>query len=146
MKRAFLSVLLLFLTFVSIAQQVVSGKVVKVADGDTITILTANYTQIKIRLHGIDCPEKNQDFGTKAKQFTTIQCIGKTVIVKITDTDRYGRSIGVVSLPNGKILNKELIKAGLAWHYKHYGYSGDTDPPTGHTDPPMGFWLSKLIA
>jgi len=141
MKRTFLSLFLLFGTFISIAQQIVSGKVVKVADGDTITILTADFTQIKVRLHGIDCPERNQDFGNKAKQFTTVQCIGKVVIVKVTDTDRYGRSIGVVALPNGTTLNKELLKAGLAWHYKHYDQSKEySDLETLARNQKIGIW------
>jgi len=114
---------------------------VKIADGDTITILTAELHQIKIRLHGIDCPEKNQDFGNKAKQFTSNQCIGKAVIVKIMDTDRYGRAIGLVALPNGKTLNKELLKAGLAWHYKHYDQSKEyADLENSAKDKKIGIW------
>ena len=135
------TILFLFLSIISIAHEIVSGKVVKVADGDTITILTADFIQIKIRLHGIDCPEKSQDFGTKAKQFTSDQCFGKAVIVKITDTDRYGRSIGVVTLPNGKTLNKELLKAGLAWHYKHYDQSKEySDLEISARNKKIGIW------
>jgi len=76
-------------------------------------ILTADFTQTKIRLNGIDCPEKDQDFGNKAKWFTSDHCFGKIVSVKIADIDRYGRSIGEVVLPNGKILNKKLLQSGL---------------------------------
>lgn len=142
------TILFLFLSILSIAQEIVSGKVVKVADGDTITILTADFTQIKVRLHGIDCPEKSQDFGNKAKQFTSNQCFGKVVMVKITDTDRYGRSIGVVTLQNGLTLNKELLKAGLAWHYKHYDQSKEySDLEIIAKNQKLGIWsLPNAVA
>jgi endonuclease YncB( thermonuclease family) len=96
-----------------------TGKVIGVSDGDTITILVDNQ-QIKIRLNGIDCPEKSQDFGQVAKQFTSDQCFGKTVTVITHGQDRYGRTLGEVILPDGKSLNQELVRAGLAWHYKKY--------------------------
>lgn len=114
-----------FLLIYSIAtgQSVLTGKVVKIADGDTITILTKENSQIKVRLHGIDCPEKSQDFGNRAKQFTTVMSIGKTVSVQIVNKDRYGRTVGRVFLADGKMINKELLKAGLAWHYKKFDKS-----------------------
>lgn len=104
---------------------ILNGKVVKISDGDTITILTSDNKQIKIRLSGIDCPESRQDFGTKAKQFTSSFCFGKNVRVEIIDHDRYGRSLGYVYDGNGKNLNKELLKAGLAWHYKYFDSSSE---------------------
>lgn len=103
-----------------IVSKIVEGKVISIADGDTITILTKNKDQIKIRLHGIDCPEKKQPFGMAAKQFTSDLVFGKAIKVKITDTDRYGRSIGIVYLNNSEILNEKILVAGFAWHYKKY--------------------------
>ena len=123
MSRFSFSLCFLCIAFIAFAAEILTGKVVAVADGDTITILNSNFQQVKIRLHGIDCPEKSQDFGQKAKQFTSDLCYGKTVEVQALDTDRYGRTIGLVTLPDGKILNKELLKAGLAWHYTHYDKS-----------------------
>jgi len=67
----------------------------------------------------IDCPEKSQPYGQKAKQFTADMVAGKTVKVWETDTDRYGRIVGFVFVGD-KNLNKELLSAGLAWHYKKY--------------------------
>jgi micrococcal nuclease len=96
------------------------AKVVKVSDGDTITILTSDKKQVKIRLSGIDCPESKQDFGTKAKQFTASFCFAKNVRVEVVGQDRYNRSLGVVLLDNGQNLNKALLEAGLAWHYKYF--------------------------
>ncbi len=100
------------------ADDVISGKVVGVADGDTITVLE-NRTQFKIRLYGIDCPERHQDFGNKAKQFVSDLVFGKQVRVVKYDVDRYGRIVGMVYVGN-TCANEELVKNGLAWVYQHY--------------------------
>jgi micrococcal nuclease len=98
-----------------------SGKVVGVTDGDTITGLEPNKkTQFKIRLYGIDTPEKQQPFGTRAKQFTSDLCFGKTVQVETVDTDRYGRTVALVKLENGILVNEEIVRAGFAWVYGAY--------------------------
>jgi endonuclease YncB( thermonuclease family) len=103
-----------------------TGKVISVADGDTITVLVNN-SPTRIRLYGIDCPEiahkagdETQPFGTKAKEFTKELCAGKEVTVIEKDKDRYGRIVAIVMLPDGKNLNEELLRNGLAWHYKKY--------------------------
>lgn len=94
------------------------GKVVGVSDGDTITVLHDGKGE-KIRLYGIDCPEKKQAFGKRAKQFTSDMVFGKVVEVRPVTTDRYGRTIAWVYI-DGTCLNEELLKAGLAWHFKRY--------------------------
>ena len=94
------------------------GKVISIADGDTFTLLVEN-RQIKIRLHGIDCPEKGQDFYQAAKQFLSDKIFNKNVLVMSKGKDRYGRTVGLV-LVDGINVNEELLKAGLAWHYKRY--------------------------
>jgi micrococcal nuclease len=101
-----------------------SGRVVAVADGDTITVRTDDQRTVKVRLNGIDCPEKGQAFGKHAKEFTSRHAFGKRVTIKEHGGDRYGRVIGDVVLGDGRLLNAELIRAGLAWHYKEYS----TDP------------------
>ena len=111
----FCSLILLLLPQLSFAWQ---GKVVGVSDGDTITVMHAGKGE-KIRLYGVDCPEKHQDFGQKAKQFTSNMVYGKTVDVEPVTTDRYGRTVGLVSV-NGKSINEELLKAGLAWVFTRY--------------------------
>jgi endonuclease YncB( thermonuclease family) len=108
-----------FLVLFTVNAGEIRGKIVSVSDGDTVTLLTKNNEQIKIRLAAVDCPEKKQDFGEKAKQFTSDFCFGKKVKVLTTGTDRNRRAIGFVYV-KGKCLNKELLKAGLAWHYKKY--------------------------
>jgi micrococcal nuclease len=99
-----------------------SGKVVGVADGDTIVVLKVagdTKTPIKVRLHGIDCPEKAQAFGQKAKQFTSQMVYGKKVRVEVKDTDRYGRTVGEVFIGTDS-LNRKLVQNGLAWWYRRY--------------------------
>lgn len=99
-------------------------KVVGVKDGDTIVVLdTATKQSFTVRLSEVDCPEKNQAFGTKAKQFTSDLVYGKFVFVKIETTDRYGRSIGKVYYKDSIYLSETLIKNGMAWHYKAYSKS-----------------------
>lgn len=95
------------------------GSVVKVLDGDTITILV-DEVEHKIRLYGIDCPESAQPFGQKAKKYALEQVARKTVVVDVRDQDRYGRMVGVVTLPDGRNLNRELVRSGFAWWYERY--------------------------
>jgi endonuclease YncB( thermonuclease family) len=96
-----------------------SGKVVGVSDGDTITVLR-DRTPVKIRLRGIDCPETGQDFGSRAKSVTSDLAFGKVVTVHPKRKDRYGRTVADVILPDGRILNHELVRRGVAWWYRKY--------------------------
>jgi micrococcal nuclease len=75
--------------------------------------------QVKIRLHGVDCPERGQDFSNTAREFLAGLVFGEEVVVQKMDTDRYGRTIGMVFI-NGVNVNERLLEAGLAWHYKAY--------------------------
>lgn len=99
--------------------QPLAGKVISVHDGDTITILKG-IQSYKIRLFAVDCPELGQSFGRNARQFTSDLVFGKQVTVYYTGKDRYQRYLGTVTTADGKNLNRELVKAGLAWHYKAY--------------------------
>jgi endonuclease YncB( thermonuclease family) len=96
-----------------------SGKVVAVHDGDTITVLN-DRTPVKIRLKGIDCPKTGQDFGSRAKSVTSELAFGKVVTVHPSRKDRYGRIVADVILPDGRILNHELVRRGVAWWYRRY--------------------------
>ena len=100
------------------SQTVISGKVVGISDGDTITVLQ-DKEQFKIRLYGIDTPEKRQDFGSKAKQFTSSLLYGKEVRVIEEDIDRYGLVVGMV-YEGDLCANEEIVKNGLAWVYRKY--------------------------
>jgi endonuclease YncB( thermonuclease family) len=91
-----------------------TGKVVGVADGDTITVLAEGNKQHKVRLQHIDCPETRQPFGSKAKQFLSQKVFSKSVTVKWDEMDRYKRILGNVYLGE-EWVNLELVKVGLAW-------------------------------
>lgn len=95
------------------------GKVIGVIDGDTIEVLKDGKA-VRIRLNGIDCPERKQSFGTKAKTFMSTLVFNKHVRIKAKEVDRYGRTIADVYLQDGTWVNKRLIEEGLAWHYKRY--------------------------
>jgi micrococcal nuclease len=119
MPRLWLLLFSLLIAFGSFAT-VITGKVVGLADGDSFTLLLKDNSTIRIRLHGIDTPEKGQPFGNNAKQFTSSLIFNKQVKVTQTDTDRYGRIVGIVTNPDNIIVNEALLKAGMAWHYKKY--------------------------
>ena len=96
-------------------------KCVGVSDGDTITVLTKNKKQYKVRLAHIDCPEKGQPFGKNAKQFTSDFCFNQMVtVLHDGKKDRNGRVIGMVINDGGENLNKALVQAGMAWHFAKY--------------------------
>jgi micrococcal nuclease len=95
-----------------------SGKVVGVIDGDSITVLHDGRGE-EIRLWGIDCPEKRQAYGTRAKQATSALVFGKIAEVEPLDVDRYGRAVALVTV-GGTLVNQELIRQGLAWVYTRY--------------------------
>src|SRR5437016_4275215 len=96
-----------------------SGRVVGVSDGDTIKVMHDGKAE-KVRLHGIDCPEKGQAYGTRAKQVTSTLTFGKDVRVQTYGHDKYGRTVGEVILSDGRSLNYELVRVGLAWWYQKY--------------------------
>ena len=100
----------------------VSGRVVSVADGDTITIIGDGNAQYKIRLSAIDAPEKSQAFGQKSKQQLSNYVFGKDVTVTWKSKDKYGRVLGTVFV-GGKDINLQMVRDGYAWHYKRFDKS-----------------------
>ena len=101
------------------AAKVIHGRVVGVYDGDSVTVLDAQKKQYKIRLAGIDAPERAQAYGQKAKESLSDLVYGKSVDVEWSKQDRYGRIVGLITLA-GVDINLEQIKRGMAWHYKQY--------------------------
>ena len=120
MRAAITVLLLCLLATLAFATLQFAGHVISVADGDTITVLTADKQQVKIRLYGIACPEGGQAFGNRAKQATSDAVFGKTVTIQPMDIDRYGRTAAVVYMPDGKSLNEHLVREGMAWVYTKY--------------------------
>jgi endonuclease YncB( thermonuclease family) len=116
--RSFLSLLLLLLVTPFLAGETYTGKCIGVSDGDTISVMKAGKA-VKIRLEGIDCPELGQDFGTRAKVFTSGMVFGKDVEIKKYNLDRYGRIVARI-LVGDQDVSLELVRVGLAWHYKKY--------------------------
>lgn len=122
MKKTITSAILFLSIFTLSSQTLLIGKVIGIKDGDTVEVIdNLNKTAI-LRLAGVDCPEKKQPFGTRAKQFTSDAIYLKTVKYIVTNKDRYGRSIAKVYYKN-KYLSAEIIKNGMGWHYKKYSIS-----------------------
>jgi len=101
-----------------------SGPVVSVLDGDTIDVLHNNHAE-RIRLSGIDCPEKGQAYGTRAKQAASGLVYGKDVTLLTHGLDKYGRTLTDVLLPDGTNVNHTLVRDGWCWWYRTYA-AGDT--------------------
>ena len=96
-----------------------AAKVIRIVDGDSVHVLHDNQ-DITIRLEGIDCPELGQPFGRNVKQSANDLAFGKTVTVQPTGTDKYGRTLANVILPDGRNLSQELVRQGYAWWYRKY--------------------------
>ena len=118
----FLSFILLSLPFTSYGKDSscrLQCKVISVADGDTVTVLDSRKKQHKIRLAGIDAPEKAQPYGKKAKKYLSALVYKKTVCVDWYKKDKYRRLIGRIFVGNTDV-NFKMVNRGLAWHYKKY--------------------------
>lgn len=106
------------------------GKVIKVADGDTVTLLDDHGQKHKIRLLGIDAPETKQAHGLAAREWLTRRVLNQTIQVQITETDRYQRQVGKLlaqspdcsasSCPFDRDVNLALVEQGHAWWYEAY--------------------------
>jgi len=113
-------VLIIFLFLSTLANaKTIEGLVVGVADGDTITVLDQQKNAYKIRLQGIDAPEKNQAFGEKSKQSLHDLVHSKQVRIEYDKEDKYGRIVGKVTVDDVDVCLQQLV-LGMAWHYKKY--------------------------
>lgn len=106
-----------------LAQAPLVGKVVSVADGDTLTVLVQGNRQVKVRLAQVDAPERGQPHGTRSRQALAELAFQATVTVQVKEIDRYGRTVGTVFV-DGRDVNAELVRRGAAWVYARYA----TDP------------------
>ena len=116
--KKLICILLLLLSLLSFAEEL-TGKVIKVSDGDTITVLDSNNQKYKIRLQGIDAPETQQVFGETSRQSLASLVYDKEVIILWDKRDKYARILGKV-IVDGRDANYEQLKKGLAWYYKQY--------------------------
>ncbi len=115
----------IFLAVITLLPAIVFGvetyqaTVVGITDGDTIKVLRAGNEQVKIRLAEIDCPERKQPWGTKAKQAVSELVMGRTVKIEVIDVDRYGRTVGKVFVDEQNV-NRALVEDGHCWAYVEY--------------------------
>ena len=119
------------------------GKIVRISDGDTVTLLDADKVQHKVRLSGIDSPESKQAFGNRAKQHLGELIHEKEVRIVWTSKDRNGRIIGDVYLGE-RWINQEMIRDGFAWHFKRYDKRqalADTEKEA--REAKRGLWADK---
>ena len=117
------------------------GKVVGVTDGDTIKILTPERQQVKVRLYGIDAPEKKQPYGTAAKRYLSDLIAGKTVQIEELGKDRYKRVLGIAYL-DGKDVNEILVLNGYAWAFTKYSKIYESQEWQARSKG-LGLWRDK---
>jgi endonuclease YncB( thermonuclease family) len=121
-----------------------SCTVTAVSDGDTLMALCAGI-EYRVRISSVDAPESKQPYGPDAKRFTSDLTRGQVVSIHVQDYDRYGRLVARVTLPDGRDLGRELVRAGLAWHYVKYS----RDPELGAIETSarqarVGLWRDPM--
>ena len=116
--RIALTLALLLMALPALAETL-SGRVVAIADGDTLTVLTKGREQVRVRLSDIDTPERRQPYGQRARERLSDLAFGKQVQVVVRDTDRYGRTVGRV-WADGMDVNAAMVRDGAAWVYRRY--------------------------
>jgi endonuclease YncB( thermonuclease family) len=128
------------------AANTLQGRVVGVSDGDSVTLLDAEQRPSKIRLAGIDAPEKAQAFGQKAKESLSELIYLKAVEVEWSKQDRYGRIVGKIRR-DGMDISLEQVRRGMAWHYKQYQMEQPEEDRLAYTqaegqarDKRLGLW------
>jgi micrococcal nuclease len=135
------SAVVLLATVTTIVADELRGKVVSIADGDTITVLDAAKKQHKVRLNGIDAPEKAQPFGAKSKARLGELVAGKDVVVDWKENDQYGRILGTVYMDKLNV-NKQMISDGFAWFYRKYSKSSElAAAEAGAKAAKRGLWV-----
>lgn len=142
-----LTLLALWCVAVAAQPSTLRGKVIGIADGDTLTVLDSAKKQHKIRLQGVDAPERMQAFGTRAREQLAELVFGKQVEVLVDKWDRYRREVGRVRL-DGRDINLEMVRAGLAWHYKQYAGEQSAEDREAYTraeeaarQAKLGLWI-----
>ncbi|WP_462427877.1 thermonuclease family protein [Fusobacterium varium] len=115
MRKILFSIFIFSLSIMAVA---ISGKVIRVSDGDTL-LLQSGSQRIKVRMYGIDAPELKQSYGEDSKSYLEKRILNKNVDVKVINEDKYGRKVGKVFYKN-KDINLEMIKTGNAWFYEYH--------------------------
>ena len=123
MKKLFLTLSFLLLVAFTCSAQRFTVKVVGVSDGDTFTAINRDSLQMRIRIYGIDAPEKGQDFGKRAKKALSDYIFGKKVTIDVQSQDSWGRYVSYVYTPDGRDVSLMMLQDGMAWHFKKYDSS-----------------------
>lgn len=131
---------ILVITLLPVILFALSGKVVSIHDGDTITVLSGK-EQTKVRLYGIDAPEKKQDYGQKSKQFLASLIAGQVVEVEPKGKDRYKRTLGIIH-HKGQDINAQMVLNGYAWAYVKYSRIYVDQEKTAR-EKKLGLWQSS---
>ena len=121
-----------------------TGKVVGIVDGDTYDILLNGNETVRIRMEGIDAPEKGMPFYRKAKTYLSDLCFGKNVRLEIHTKDNHDRTVAFSYLDDGTELSHEMIKAGFAWHFKKYNSDSDlSELEIKARESKIGLWADE---
>jgi endonuclease YncB( thermonuclease family) len=131
------------------------GKIIGVIDGDTYDILIEGNKTLRVRMEGIDAPEKGMPFYRVAKDYLSNMCFKKQVTIKITGKDYYNRILAYSYLEDGRELSHEMLKAGLAWHFIKYNSDADLQQleieakkqkiGIWQNDNPMPPWKNRML-
>lgn len=121
--RLYLVAILLLFGNIICHAQMFSVKVVGISDGDSFTVINNDHLQLKIRLFGIDAPEKKQDYGSKSKEYLSSLIFGRQITVNVQSQDKWGRYLAYVFTPEGEDVSLLMLRAGYAWHFKRYDSS-----------------------
>ena len=113
--------LLVIVTGIPVSAETLTGKVVGVHDGDTLTLLVVGNQPVKVRLAGLDAPELDQTYGQKAKRALSALAFRKEARVESPESDKYGRTLGTMFVGPVNV-NAELVKRGAAWVYRAYPF------------------------
>ncbi len=121
-----------------------NGKVIKIVDGDTYDVLTSDFKTIRIRMNGIDAPEKKQAYGTRSKDYLGSLCFGKTIRIVPMSYDRNKRLIADSFTDAGLNLSREMVRSGLAWHFKKYSKDKNLSDDEDHARKKRaGLWADN---
>ena len=139
-----ISLMSLWFAAASPALAPLTGQVVAVHDGDTLTVQNES-SLYKVRLSDVDAPEMGQVFGKQARQFTEQMAVGRRVRVNVFMIDRHGRRVGEVIVEDGRVLNEELVHAGLAWYYRVHPVKNERLQKLEHFayQKKLGLWVEK---
>jgi micrococcal nuclease len=126
------------------AENIITGRVIAIIDGDTYDLLTADTVKYRVRMEGIYAPERGMPYYRVSKDYLGALCFGQRVSIHHSGSDRYSRLLGFTYLDDGRELSREMILAGMAWHYKRYNEDPTLDSLENEArNRKAGLWADK---